>query len=699
MKQNCIGSGGRVRVTVVVMKRAITFVAVALSLACTTAPAPKAPVSVVRDPTAFDRANMDPKAKACDDFYEYTNGGWLATHDIPPEYTAYGVGTIVGEDNRRVLHEILEAAAAKPAEQRTPNEQKIGDFWTSCMDEAAADRAGITPLQPELDRINTIAGPADLNAEFAHLQQNGSGTPLPLRSRQDAKKSTEVIASLGVGGLGLPDRDYYFKNDDATKKIRDEYTKHVTATFHLLGDDDATAAKNAEAVMRIENALAQATITRVARRDPNATYHRMTVAELAASAPNIDWTAYVSSAKLTGSDPINVSQPKFVEEVNKQIASTPLDDWKAYLRWHLVNQYATTLSAPFVTEDFHYHGTVLNGQQEMQPRWKRCVARADQVLGEALGQAYVERKFPPEAKRRMTELVGNLIGALHANLETLDWMSDATRKQAIAKLEAFNRKIGYPDQWRDYSALTITPSSFTANVTASNRFELNRDLDQIGKPVDRGEWGMTPPTYNAYYNPLMNEIVFPAGMLQFPMFDLRQDDAFNYGAIGSVIGHEMSHGFDDSGSQFNAEGNLVNWWTPEDKKKFDAKAECIVRQFDSYYIEPGLHHNGKLVAGESIADLGGAVIAWEAWQRSLQGKPKPPVIDGFTPEQRFFLGFARARASNTRIEALRLRINTDPHPANKFRVNGPLSNMPQFASAFQCKAGDSMVRADRCQIW
>jgi predicted metalloendopeptidase len=688
------------------MKHAI-LLAAALCFACTAAqqPAPVAPAPAAaaaepaRDPLAFDRGNMNATVRACDDFYEYTNGGWLASNPIPPEFTAWGVGTRVTEDNRKVLHEILEAAAAKPAAQRTPNEQKIGDFWTSCMDEAAADRAGLAPLQPELDRINAINSAADLNAVLAHLQAIGSGTPLPLRSRQDAKKSTEVIAALSASGLGLPDRDYYFKTDDATVKIRDEYRKHVMAMLRLLGDDEATAAKNFDAVMRIETALAQPMLTRVARRDPNATYHRMTVGELAASAPNIDWASYVSAAKLSNSDPINVSQPQFVAEVNRQIAATPAADWKAYLRWHLINEYGTTLSKPFVDEQFHFRGTVLTGQKEQQPRWKRCVARADQILGEALGQAYVERRFPSEAKRRMTELVGNLVGALHANLETLDWMSDATRKQAIAKLEAFNRKIGYPDQWRDYSALTITPGSLTANVMASDRFELAHEFSQIGKPVDRGEWGMTPPTYNAYYNPLMNEIVFPAGMLQFPMFDIRQDDAFNYGAIGSVIGHEMSHGFDDSGSQFNAQGNLVNWWTPEDKKKFDAKAECIVRQFDSYYIEPTLHHNGKLVAGESIADLGGAVIAWEAWQRSLAGKPKPTVIDGFTPEQRFFLGFARARASNVRIEALRLRVNTDPHPANKFRVNGPLSNMPQFATAFQCRSTDPMVREDRCQIW
>jgi len=562
------------------MKRAL-LLATALFFACTAAQQPPAVAPAARDPRAFDRANMNASVKACDDFYEYTNGGWLARNEIPPEFTAWGVGTVVSEENRRVLHEILEATAAKPASQRTANEQKIGDFWTSCMDEAGADKAGLAPLQGELDRINAINSAADMNAELVYLTENGEAPLLGLFSRQDAKNSTEVIASLGAGGLGLPDRDYYFNNDASTERIRDEYIKHIAAMFRLMGEDEATAAANTEAVMRIETALAQATLTRVARRDPNATYHRMTVADLAALAPNIDWTSYVRVAKLTSSDPINVSQPAFVAEVNKQIVSTPAADWKAYLRWHLINAYAATLSAPFVAEDFHYKGTVVTGQKVMQPRWKRCVARADNVLGEALGQAWVERRFPPEAKRRMTELVGNLVGALHSNLETLDWMSDATRKQAIAKLEAFNRKVGYPDQWRDYSELKITPASLTANEMASNRFELADNLDDIGKPVNRARWGMTPPTYNAYYSPLLNEIVFPAGMLQFPMFDIQQDDAFNYGAIGSVIGHEMSHGFDDSGSQYNAQGNLANWWTPEDKKKFDAKAECIVRQFDS----------------------------------------------------------------------------------------------------------------------
>ena len=680
------------------MKR-ILFLALALSLACTTAQQQQ-PAAVAKvDPLGFDRKIMDPNAKACDDFYEYTNGGWLASHPIPPEYTAYGVSTLVIDDNRTVLRDILAAAAAKPAAERTPNEQKIGDFWTSCMDEPGIEKAGAAPLQPELDRINAINSVADLNAELARLQSGGARVLLALGSEQDTKNSTEVIARLGAGGLGLPDRDYYLKTDAATQRIRDEYAKYVATIFKLTGDDDATAAKNADAVLRIEKSLANASLTRVERRDPLATYHRMTVAELAASAPNIDWNANLASAHLKPGDPINVSQPKFVALVNNQITDTPLADWKAYLRFHWVNTWAPTLSSPFVNASFQFFGTTLTGQQNQQPRWKRCVARADNILGEALGQAYVDKKFPPAAKQRMTALVGNLIGALHSDLETLDWMSPQTRKNALAKLEAFNRKIGYPDTWRDYSKLAITPGSYVTNMLAATKFDLDWNLDQIGKPVDRGQWSMSPPTYNAYYDSALNEIVFPAGMLQFPMFDVRQDDAFNYGAIGSVIGHEMTHGFDDEGSQFDAQGNLANWWTPEDKKKFDAKAECIVRQFDSYYIEPNVHHNGKLVAGESIADLGGAVIAWEAWQRSLAGKPKPPVIDGFTPEQRFFLGYARARASNMRPETARLRVATDPHPVNKFRVNGPLSNMTQFATAFQCKAGDAMVRSDRCVIW
>ncbi|MBV9496264.1 MAG: M13 family metallopeptidase [Acidobacteria bacterium] len=661
------------------------------------APATAATPAPINSQLEFDRANLDTSVNACTDFYQYANGTWLAKNPIPPQFTSWGMSSGLSESNRNALHEVLEAAAAKPAASRTANEQKIGDFWTSCMNEPAIEQAGITPLQPELDRINQIASLTDLQAEIARLHAMNVDNVFDFHSIQDAKNSTEVIGEISQSGLGLPDRDYYFKPD--RQAIREEYVKHVAAMLRLAGDDEATAAKGAETVMRIETALANASMTRVEQRDPNALYNRMPVTQLAGITPAINWPLYFRQMGVASLPSINVAQPKFFAEVNRQLTSTSLDDWKTYLRWHLLTAEASTLSSPFVNENFRFRSTVLTGQKEQQPRWKRCVARADQLLGEALGQAYVDKKFPPAAKRRATELVDNLIAALRSDLGTLDWMSPATRQAAVAKLEAMTRKIGYPDQWRDYSQLRIADGPFVTNVLAGGAFGVRRDLDKIGRPLDRSEWGMTPPTINAYNDGALNEIVFPAGILQWPFFDANMDDAFNYGSIGSIIGHEITHGFDDEGSQYDARGNLRNWWTDQDKKKFEERAECIVRQFDGYYVEPGLHHNGKLVAGESIADLGGLVIAYAAWQRSLEGKPRPQSVDGFTPEQRFFLGFARSRASNTTPEALRVRINTDPHPASKYRVNGPLSNMPQFATAFACKSNDAMVRAERCNIW
>jgi putative endopeptidase len=669
--------------------------AVVLS-ACATRVAPSKPL-----PMQFDRADLDPSVSACTDFYQYTNGGWLAKNPIPPQYTTWGHASVLLEENRRILREVLEAAANKPAAQRSPNEQKIGDFYSSCMNEQAINDAGIAPLQEELDRINAISSVRDLQNELASLQTAGMEVPFSLHSNQDARNSTEVIAEISQDGLGLPNRDYYFKTDDRSKAIRDEYLKHIARMLELAGDAPARAASEGQSIMQLETALAAASMTPVELRDPNAIYNRMPVAQLGTAAPNIDWPAYFAQEGIPSVSSVNVAQPKFVAEAGRLMSALPLEDWKSYLRWHLITSAAGALSPPFDQENFRFRLGYLRGQKQQLPRWQRCVTAANAQIGEALGQAWVNRKFGPEAKQRASDLVENLMAALRGDLSTLGWMSPATRDQATGKLNTFVRKIGYPDQWRDYSALTVTSGPWVSNVRAASAFERRRDLAKIGRPVDRAEWGMTPPTFNAYYNPALNEIVFPAGILQWPMFDVAQDDAFNYGAIGSVIGHEMTHGFDDEGSQYDAQGNLRNWWTEGDRRKFDQRAECIVKQFDAYEIEPGIHHNGKLVAGESIADFGGLVIAWDAWQRSLKGKPKPPVVDGFTPEQRFFLGFARARAANATPESLRLRIATDPHPANKFRVNGPLSNMPQFATAFGCKAIDPMVRPpdQRCDIW
>jgi putative endopeptidase len=689
------------------MNRTISLAAALLLAACAAStPTPSQPPAVTTSTTTqaaatpqsskyeFDRANLNPAISACDDFYEYTNGGWLAKNPIPPQYSAWGMLTGLQQENRQVLREILEAAANKPAAQRTPVEQKIGDFYASCMNTEQIDAAGLKPLQPELQRIDDIANVRYLQDELARLQSYSIDVPFAFGSTQDAKNSEETIAAIQQDGLGLPDRDYYFRTDEKSKKIRDEYVAHIRRMFALAG-----VPGDADAVMRLETALAQASSTAVEQRDPASQYNRMPLAQLASLAPHFDWSAYLAQRGVSGVDSINVMQPKFLKEVDRLMAATPLEDWKSYLRWHLLTETAATLPTPIAEESFHFRGTVLLGQQQQQDRWQRCVARTDRQIGEALGQAYVDRRFPAEAKQRANEMVVNLRAALKETLTTIPWMSDATKKNAMAKLEAFHQKIGYPDTWRDYSALRIANGPLVTNYLATQEFETKRDIAKIGHPPDRAEWGMTPPTINAYYNPPLNEIVFPAGILQWPMFDVHQDDAFNYGAAGSVIGHEITHGFDDEGSQYDAKGNLVNWWTEEDRKRFDERANCIVDQFNHYEIEPGVAHNGKLVAGESIADLGGAIIAYNAWQKSLEGKPRPQNVDGFTPEQRFFLGYARARAANMTIEQQRNVVLTNPHPISKFRVNGPVSNMPQFARAFQCKAGDPMVRATSCAIW
>ena len=660
----------------------------------TTATVPGPAPQPVASKYEFDRANLNPSIAACDDFYEYANGGWLAKNPIPPQFTSWGMLSGLQQENRQVLREILEAAANKPADRRSPLEQKIGDFYASCMNTAQIDAEGLKPIQPELARIDDIANIRYLQDEFARLQAYSIDTPFTFGATQDAKNSEETIATIQQNGLGLPDRDYYFRTDEKSKKIRDEYVAHIRKMFELAGVQG-----DADAVMRLETALAQASATAVEQRDPASQYNRMSLAKLAELAPHFDWSAYLAQRGVSGIESVNVMQPAFLKEADRLVATTPLGDWKSYLRWHLLTETAAALPTAISDESFRFRGGVLLGQKQQQDRWQRCVARTDQQIGEALGQAYVDRRFPVLAKDRANAMVINLRRALKETLTTIPWMSEATCRNAIAKLEAFHQKIGYPDAWRDYSSLRITNGALVTNVLAAREFETKRDVAKIGHPPDRGEWGMTPPTINAYYDPPLNEIVFPAGILQWPMFDVNQDDAFNYGAAGSVIGHEITHGFDDEGSQYDAKGNLANWWTETDRKAFEERAACIVDQFNHYEIEPGLAHNGKLVAGESIADLGGAIIAYNAWQKSLEGRPRPQNVDGFTPEQRFFLGFARARATNQTIEAARNRVLTNPHPLNKFRVNGPVSNMPQFAAAFQCKSGDPMVRATSCAIW
>jgi len=649
----------------------------------------------------FDVTGMDTSVAACTDFYQYANGGWLKANPIPAAFPAWGVANVLNEKNRDVLHEILEAAAKNAGARKGSNEQKVGDFYATCMDETKVEADGLKPLQPELDRVARINNQGMLQEEIGHLHSIGFPSLFTSGSTQDFKNSAEVTAEIGQGGLGLPDRDYYTKTDDRSKMIRDEYLKHVAKMFELMGDDAAKASTEAQTIMALETKLAEASKTRVELRDIEKLYHRMPMAQIRDIAPTFDWPAYFQRIGLAQKADVNVTTPDFFKAMDALLTAPSFADWQTYLRWNLINTAAVGLSSKFVDEDFHFKGMVLQGAKENLPRWKRCVSSTDRALGEALGEVYVKKAFPPAAKARALAMVRNLEAALKSDIGTLSWMGEATRKQAIVKLDAFLNKIGYPDKWRDYSTLTVDRSSFVDNRIRVNQFNQLRDMAKIGKPVDRMEWGMSPPTVNAYYNPQINEIVFPAGILQPPFFDAEADDALNYGGMGAVIGHEMTHGFDDQGAKFGSTGNLANWWSDDDLKAFQQRAQCVIDQFDGYEVQPGLHENGKLVVGESIADLGGLVVAYAAFQKSMEGKPRPANIDGFTPEQRFFLAYARVWANSARPEFERLLVNLDPHPLGRFRAMGPLSNTPAFAQAFQCKAGDPMVRPekDRCQIW
>ena len=647
-----------------------------------------------------DLTILDKTCKPCEDFYHYASGDWMAKNPVPAAYPSWGRFNELAERNRELLHQILEAAAANPKASPGSNEQKIGDFYASCMDEKQINAAGAKPLDAEIARIDGIRSIGQLQEEVARLQGMSVRALFNFGSTQDAKNSSEVIGGADQGGLGMPDRDYYTKMDDKSKELRRQYEEHVAKMLALLGDDDARASSGAKAIVELESKLADASLTRVERRDPEKTYHKMNRSDLRALTPNWSWEDYFQQIGYTNIDSVDVSAPKFFETMSQTLKETPLETWKTYLRWHLVNSAAPFLSDPFVNEDFNFKGRALQGTTELLPRWKRCVSATDRQLGEALGQIYVQKYFPPEAKARAVGMVDHLVDALHDDLQTLPWMGPATRKQALVKLAAFARKIGYPDKWRDYSAYAVDRGSYALNQMRGAQFEFKRDLNKIGKPVDRTEWGMTPPTVNAYYNSEMNEIVFPAGILQPPFFDPKADDASNYGAMGAVIGHEMTHGFDDEGRKFDAQGNLRDWWTPEDEKNFNERAACVEKQFDSYVVQDDIHENGKLVLGESIADLGGLNLAYRALQKAEKGK-KPALIGGLTADQRFFLSYAQIWASNDRPEFERLMVNTNTHPLGRFRAVAAPSNMPEFVRAFDCKEGAAMARppAIRCQIW
>ena len=648
--------------------------------------------------TGFSTANMDRTANPCVDFYQYACGTWMANNPIPADQSRWGTFDQLADRNRAVLRGILEKAAVN-SPQRSAVEQKIGDFYVSCTDEATIDKLGSKPLAPELQRIDAIQSKDQVVDELVRLHLQGAEVFFNFSSAPDYKNSTQMIAAADQGGLGLPDRDYYLKDDPKSVKLREQYVAHVQKMLELLGEAPAQAAADAQAVLRIETDLAKGSLDRVTRRDPNQTYHKMSVKELAALSPSVDWPKYFAALGTPAFTELNVSVPEFFKALNVVLNNTSVADLKVYLRWHLLHSEAPLMAKPFLDENFHYFKQILTGTTELEPRWKRCVEATDDDLGFALGQKYVEQTFPPEAKTKVLGMVREIEAMLGQDIQSLDWMTPATRQQAMVKLHAVTNKIGYPDKWRDYSSVKIVRGEAVGNDERASEFEVRRTLGKIGQPVDRSEWNMTPPTVNAYYSPLQNNINFPAGILQPPFFDNKMDAAVNYGAIGSVMGHELTHGFDDQGRQFDAEGNLHNWWTPEDAAEFEKRAQCFIDEYSAFTPVDGVHLNGKLTLGENTADNGGVHLAFLALMKSMEGKPQPPKIDGLTAQQRFFLGYGQVWCQNVRPEAARMRAQIDPHSDGRDRVNGVLGNMPEFRDAFACHEGQPMVHAPACRVW
>jgi putative endopeptidase len=652
-------------------------------------------VGLAQTRDVLDVNSMDTGADPCVDFFTYSCGGWIKNNPIPPDQTSWSVYSKLEDDNKTLLRAILESSA-RPEGRRDAVTQKIGDYFAACMDENAINAVAIKPLQPLLDQIQQLRLKRDI-ANVTAVMVPGDSL-FRFRSDQDYKDSTQVIAEADQGGLGLPDRDYYLKTDAKSVELRKAYVAHLQKIFELLGDKSSTSATEAQTVMRIETALAKGSLTRVERRDPRKLYHKMTIEQLVALSPSFQWKTYFTKVGLPSLEALNVETPEFFKTLTIELRDEPLASWKAYLRWHLINANAPFLSSEFVNADFDFYGKTLQGAQELEPRWKRCVGYTDNDLGEALGQAYVERTFSPDAKRRAQKMVMEIEEAMGRDIESLSWMTPATKEHALEKLHTVANKIGYPDKWRDYTALTIVRNDEMGNVLHAREFEFQRQLAKIGKPVDRGEWLMTPPTVNAYYDPQMNDINFPAGVLQPPLFDPNSDAAPNFGDTGATIGHELTHGFDDEGRQFDAHGNLRDWWTPEDAKAFEQRASCISDQYSQYVILDDIKINGKLTLGEDVADLGGLILSYMAWQDDTKGQTLKP-IEGFTPEQRFFIAYGQSWCSSTRDETKRLRATIDPHSPDKYRANGVVSNMPEFQEAFHCKAGAPMVRENRCRVW
>ena len=679
------------------MRAPCTLLTLALAAAApaTAGEAPTPPAA--KTTPGFDVASIDRGVEPCQDFFRFACGNWIARNPIPPDESRWGRFNELIEGNRAVLRGILEKAAADDA-SRDPDARKIGDAYAACMDEAGIEARGVKPLEAELKLISDLKGREELPSLVARLHRGGVPVLFEFGSVQDYKDAATVIASLDQAGLGLPDRDYYLKDDPRSVELRKAYEAHVARMLELLGESKERAAAGAATVLDVETSLARASMDRVSRRNPENRYHKLGRAEAAALAPAFGWESYFAAVDSPAFRDVNVVAPDFFKGLDRSLVTLPLMQWKTYLRWHLAHASADVLPAAFVGEDFAFYGKTLAGQKELKPRWKRCVAQVDDLIGEALGKPYVEATFGADGKERMQRMVVALEQALERDIRELPWMTETTKPKALAKLARITNKIGYPDVWRDYSALEISRADALGNVHRAQAFELHRQLAKIGKPVDKKEWAMTPPTVNAYYQALMNGINFPAGILQPPFFDRAMDDAVNFGGIGAVIGHELTHGFDDQGRKFDGDGNMKDWWTEADGKEFEARAACVERQYSGYTAVADVKLNGKLTLGENVADNGGVRVSYMALKDTLAGKASG-ARDGFTPEQRFFLGFAQVWCQNVTEEAARLRAQTDPHSPGQWRVNGTVSNMPEFQAAFGCKAGSPMVRENACRVW
>nr|WP_240773463.1 M13 family metallopeptidase [Pontibacter sp. SGAir0037] len=643
---------------------------------------------------------MDLSVKPGDDFYTYANGTWLKNNQVPAKETRWGSFNELRDFNINAVKTILNESAAKTNAPAGSIEKRVGDFYAAAMDSAAIDKLGYTPIKPDLERIAAIK---DLNGvlnEVAFLRTSGAASPMfGFYVGQDRKNVNNMVPQISQGGTTLPDRDYYLKNDARSTRIQEAYKNYIVKLFTLTGVPEATAQKNAETIFNLEKNLAEAQMSRVEMRDPYKTYNKFAVADFSKTTSNLDWKSLMAKMKVTGQDTVLVNSPAFFTALNSQLTTTPVEDWKTYLQWNVLKSAAPYLSSDFVDANFVY-SQVLSGQKVQTPRWQRMSSLTDNTIGELLGQLYVQKHFKPEAKARMDELISNLIKAYEIRINKLEWMSGETKEKALAKLHAFTPKVGYPSKWKTYEGLNINRNTFFQNIRNAGQWGYNDMISQLGKPVDRTKWGMTPPTVNAYYSPVMNEIVFPAGILQFPFFDPNADDAVNYGGIGAVIGHEISHGFDDSGSQYDKDGTLRNWWTAEDLAKFKAKAKELEEQYNSYTVLDTIHVNGKLTLGENIGDLGGLSAAYEAFKMTKQGKSKKK-IDGFTPDQRFFLSWAQVWRGNILPESAAQQIVTDPHSPGEYRTIGAPVNMDAWYEAFNVKPGDKLYKSpeERIRIW